>query len=122
MKIGIIGAGQIGGTLVRQYTKAGHQVKVTNASGIEKLKSLATETGATAVALGEVVTDVDVVVISIPQNAVPNLSKDLFKNVAANIAIIDTGNYYPIRDGEIEEIENWLWAFRLQPCVHLITY
>ena len=49
MKIGIIGAGEIGGTLIRQYSRAGHSVKMTNASGTEKLKSLALETGASAV-------------------------------------------------------------------------
>lgn len=66
MKIGIIGAGQIGGTLIRQYSKAGHDVKMTNSSGIAKLKGLASETGAIAVTLTEVVNDVDVIVVSIP--------------------------------------------------------
>lgn len=106
MKIGIIGAGQIGGTLIRQYTKAGHSVKMANASGIGKLKSLAQETGASAVALTGAVTDVDVIVISIPMMAIPKLPKELFNNVSASTTIIDTGNYYPIRDGKIEDIEN----------------
>ena len=66
MKIGIIGAGEIGGTLIRQYSRAGHSVKMANASGTEKLKSLASETGASAVTLTDAVTDVDVIVISIP--------------------------------------------------------
>ena len=65
LSIGFIGAGQIGGTLIRQYTKAGHTVKMANASGIEKLKSLAAETGATAVTLADAVTGVDVLVLSI---------------------------------------------------------
>ena len=66
MKIGIIGAGEIGGTLIRQYSRAGHSVKMANSSGTEKLKSLALETGASAVTLADVVTDVDVIVITIP--------------------------------------------------------
>ena len=106
MKIGIIGAGQIGGTLVRHYTKAGHHVKMTNSSGIEKLKSLAEETGALAVTMKDAVTDVDVVVIAIPQIAVVKLPKDLFKAAATNTTVIDTGNYYPLRDGRIDDIEN----------------
>ncbi|MEX6690098.1 NAD(P)-binding domain-containing protein [Danxiaibacter flavus] len=106
MKIGVIGAGQIGGTLIRQYTKAGHSVKMTNSTGTEKLKNLAMETGASAVTLPDVVTDVDVIVISIPLIAIPTLSKELFNNISAGTAIIDTGNYYPIRDGRIEDIEN----------------
>jgi len=106
MKIGVIGAGQIGGALIRQYSKAGHSVKMANSSGAEKLKSLAMETGASPVGLAEVVADVDVIVISIPLNEIPKLPKDLLKNTSAGTAIIDTGNYYPIRDGKIEDIEN----------------
>jgi predicted dinucleotide-binding enzyme len=106
MKIGIIGAGEIGGTLIRQYSKAGHSVKMTNASGVEKLKSLSLETGASAVELAEIVTDVDVIVITIPLIGILKLPQGLIKNASANTIIIDTCNYYPIRDGIIEEIEN----------------
>jgi predicted dinucleotide-binding enzyme len=49
MKIGFIGAGEMGGTLIRQYSRTGHSVKMANSSGPEKLKSLALETGASAV-------------------------------------------------------------------------
>lgn len=106
MKIGMIGAGEIGGTLIRQYSKAGHTVKMANASGIEKLKSLALETGASAVSLDEVVQDVDVIVVSIPLIAVLNLPENLFKGISPSTAIIDTCNYYPIRDGIIKELED----------------
>jgi 8-hydroxy-5-deazaflavin:NADPH oxidoreductase len=105
MKIGIIGAGEIGGTLIRQYSKAGHSVKMTNASGTEKLKSLALETGASAATLQDVVTDVDVIVISIPLTGVLTLPKHLLKDTSGDITIIDTCNYYPIRDGLIKDIE-----------------
>jgi len=106
MKIGIIGAGQIGGTLIRQYSKAGHSVKMANSSGTEKLKSLAFETGALPVTLEDVGTDVDVIVISIPLIGILKLPKRQLKNTSANTIIIDTCNYYPIRDGTIEDIEN----------------
>ncbi len=106
MKIGIIGAGEIGGTLVRQYSKVGHTVKMSSSSGTEKLKNLALETGASAVMLADVVTDVDVIVISIPMIAILKLQKNLLKNTSANTPIIDTCNYYPIRDGLINDIEN----------------
>jgi 8-hydroxy-5-deazaflavin:NADPH oxidoreductase len=106
MKIGIIGAGQIGSALVRQYTKTGHEVKMTNASGIEKLKSLEIETGAKAVLLNDVVKDVDVLVISIPSIEIPKLAKALKQSISHDTIIIDTTNYYPIRDGQIEEIEH----------------
>jgi predicted dinucleotide-binding enzyme len=106
MKIGIIGAGEMGGTLIRQYSRAGHSVKMANSSGTEKLKSLALETGASAVTLADVVTDVDVIVISIPLIGILKLPQHLLKNTSANTTIIDTCNYYPIRDGIIEDIED----------------
>lgn len=106
MKIGIIGAGEIGGTLIQQYSKTGHSVKMGNYSGPEKLKSLALETGASAVTLAEVVTDVDVIVISIPLIGILKLPKHLLQNTPDNTTIIDTCNYYPIRDGIIEDIED----------------
>lgn len=105
MNIGIIGAGEIGGTLIRQYTKAGHNVKMTNASGQEKLKKLASETGALPVTLSEVVMKVDVIVISIPLIGILELPQMFLENTPSNVAIIDTTNYYPIRDGKIEAIE-----------------
>jgi predicted dinucleotide-binding enzyme len=105
MKIGIIGAGEMGGTLIRQYSRAGHSVKMANSSGPEKLSSLALETGASAAALADVVIDVDVIVITIPLIGILKLPQRLFKDISANTAIIDTCNYYPIRDGKIQDIE-----------------
>jgi 8-hydroxy-5-deazaflavin:NADPH oxidoreductase len=106
MKIGIVGAGEMGGTLIRQYSRAGHNVKMANSSGIEKLKSLALETGTSAVTLADVVIDVDIIVITIPLIGVLKLPQHLVKNTSANTTIIDTCNYYPIRDGIIEDIES----------------
>jgi predicted dinucleotide-binding enzyme len=106
MNIGIIGAGEMGGTLIRQYSRAGHSVKMANSSRTEKLKSLGLETGASAVTLADVVTDVDVIVITIPLIGILKLPPHLFKNTSANTTIIDTCNYYPIRDGIIEDIED----------------
>lgn len=123
MKIGIIGAGQIGAALIRQYSKAGHAVKMTNASGIEKLKGLADETGAKAVSLAEVVKDIEVLVVSIPFIEVPNLAKLLGQSIAAGTVIIDTTNYYPIRDGHIDAVENgmpesiWVSNYLARPVI-----
>lgn len=106
MKIGIIGTGQIGSALVKHFTNAGHDLKMTNASGLEKLKTLESATGAKAVPLSEVVTSIDVLVISIPFLEIPKLAKALQNNIADDTIIIDTTNYYPIRDGRIDEVEN----------------
>ena len=47
LRIGIIGAGNIGGTLTRRLTKLGHEVAVANSRGPESLAGLAAETGGT---------------------------------------------------------------------------
>ncbi|HVJ16384.1 MAG TPA: NAD(P)-binding domain-containing protein [Polyangiaceae bacterium] len=105
MKIGIIGAGNIGGTLARRWTSLGHEVLIANSRGPETLRELARETGAKAVTVAEVVQGVEVVVITIPQKAVLALPKDLFANVSKDVIVLDTNNYYPARDGRIEAIE-----------------
>ncbi|MET1027835.1 MAG: NAD(P)-binding domain-containing protein [Dongiaceae bacterium] len=106
MKIGIIGAGNIGATLTRRLTKLGHQVFVANSRGPQTLASLAAETGATAVSAKEAARSGDVVVVTIPQGKIPNLPAGLFDGVAKNVVVIDTGNYYPRqRDGRIDAIE-----------------
>ena len=48
MRIGIIGAGNIGSTLTRRLTALGHEVVVANSRGPQTLEDLAEETGATA--------------------------------------------------------------------------
>ena len=53
MRIGIIGAGNIGGTLTRGLTALGHQVAVANSRGPHTLGGLAKETGASAVTVEE---------------------------------------------------------------------
>ena len=41
MKIGMIGAGQIGGTLTRRFTALGHEIFVANSRGPKTLSDLA---------------------------------------------------------------------------------
>lgn len=107
MKIGIIGAGHIGGTLTRRFSALGHKVFVANSRGPESLKDLAAETGATPVSVEEAARSGEVVVVTIPMKNIPELPRDLFKGVPGNVVVIDTNNYYPQqRDGRIDAIEN----------------
>jgi len=46
MKIGIIGAGHIGGNLARRLTAVGHDVAIANSRGPETLADVASKTGA----------------------------------------------------------------------------
>ncbi|HLH17547.1 MAG TPA: NAD(P)-binding domain-containing protein [Bryobacteraceae bacterium] len=107
MKIGIIGAGNIGGTLTRRLSALGHQVFVANSKGPESLAGLARETGAKAVTVREAARSGEVVIVTIPEGKIPELPKDLFAGVPESVVVVDTGNYYPQqRDGRIAEIED----------------
>ena len=104
MKIGIIGAGHIGGALTRRLTQLGHEVTVANSRGPGTLTGLAAETGAFAGTVTDAATDKEVVIVTIPEKSVPELPKGLFEHSRA--IIVDTGNYYPQRDGRIGPIES----------------
>jgi 8-hydroxy-5-deazaflavin:NADPH oxidoreductase len=106
MKIGIIGAGMIGGTLARRLTALGHQVVVANSRGPETLRELEAETGARAVTASEAAHGGEIVIVTIPECAVPDLPRDLFAGVPDEVVVVDTGNYYPARDGRIDAIED----------------
>jgi predicted dinucleotide-binding enzyme len=112
MKIGIIGAGNIGGTLTRRLASLGHRVAVANSRGPKTLTDLATKTGATAASAADAVRDAELVVVTIPEGRVPELDKGLFAVRAPGAPIIDTGNYYPSRDGRIDAIEQGMLESR----------
>ena len=103
MRIGIIGAGHIGGTLARLFTRAGHEVAISNSRGPETLKDLVAELGpkARAVTSREAAAFGDVVVVSIPFGRYRELPADAF----AGKIVIDTNNYYPQRDGHFEDLD-----------------
>jgi 8-hydroxy-5-deazaflavin:NADPH oxidoreductase len=105
MRIGIIGAGNIGGTLARRLTALGHDVSIANSRGPETLAALARETGAKPLTVQEAARAGDVVVVTIPQKSIPRLPAGLFHGVPDDVVVVDTGNYYPQRDGGIDAIE-----------------
>jgi 8-hydroxy-5-deazaflavin:NADPH oxidoreductase len=106
MRIAIIGAGQIGGTLTRRLTALGHEVRVANSRAPETLSDLAAETGATAVWAADAAADADLVILSIPQKNVPDLAPGIVSAAKPGAPVIETNNYYPQqRDGLIAEIE-----------------
>jgi len=108
MNIGVIGPGQIGEAIIRKLRGAGYPVKMANSRGPESLKDLAAKTGAIPVSVEQVVQDVDMVFIAVPQKSIPKLSKGLLNKARKETIVIDVGNYYPFRDGRIDEIENGL--------------
>ena len=91
MDIGIIGSGNIGSTLARHLTALGHQVAIANSRGPASLAALAAETGATAVTVEQAARAQDVVIIAVPETAVPQLPRDILGTASA--VVVDTGNY-----------------------------
>ena len=104
MKIGIIGAGHIGGNLAQLLVRNGHQVVVANSRGPETLGDVAQRTGATPVAVADAPRDAEVVIIAVPLKAVADLPEGLLDSAAPGVVVIDTNNYYPERDGRIRPI------------------
>lgn len=112
MKIGIIGAGHIGGTLTRRLRALGHDVSVANSRGPDTLRDLERETGAHAARVEDVARDADLVVVTIPTKSVPKLPKGVLNGARPDVAVVDTCNYYPQRDGHIREIEDGMPSSR----------
>ena len=104
MKIGIIGSGNVGSALGAVWVKAGHEVMFSSRH-IEHDRALAAELGAGARAgtPREAATFGEVVMVSVPYGALPDVGKDLADLIKGKV-VIDTCNPFPNRDGEIA---NW---------------
>jgi predicted dinucleotide-binding enzyme len=104
MKIGILGTGNIGKTLVTRLSQAGHDVKVANSRGPATVDAELLSFGARAVTTEDALVDVDVVILSIPLNRISSIASLVARLPEATV-VIDTSNYYPFRDEKIEAIE-----------------
>lgn len=104
MKIGIIGAGNIGGNAAKLFAKAGHEIAIANSREPETLVDFVAEIGcnAKAVTVEEAAKFGEIVFVSIPFGHYKDLPADAFDGKI----VIDSNNYYPDRDGEYEEIES----------------
>lgn len=104
MKIGIIGAGNIGGTLARKLVAAGHDVKLAGAKGPDDIREQAERIGATPVTSEQAVVDVEAVILSIPFAKIPEVAH-VFANLPADVVVLDTSNYYPQFGVSIAEVD-----------------
>lgn len=96
MKIGIIGAGMIGGTAARLFAQVGHEVAVSNSRGPESLRELVAELGANARAMGvdEAASWADIVLLAVPWRTPEALPQP---DTVAGKIVIDAMN--PYREG-----------------------
>ena len=104
MRIGIIGSGKIGGTLLNLLAGRGHEVAVANSRGPETLAGQVEEAGegARAATVDEAADFGDVVVVAVPLHAYSELPAD---RLAGRI-VADANNYYAERDGSIAELDD----------------
>ena len=102
--IGFIGSGKIGSQLARLAVTQGHDVVLSNSRGPETLADLVAELGphARAATPAEAATAADIAVVTIPLRAIDTVP---VAPLAGKI-VIDTNNYYPVRDGQIAELDS----------------
>lgn len=103
MKIGIVGTGNIGGALATHWAKAGHELIISSRHP-EELQELAKSLGpkVRVGTPGEAAKFGDVVVLSVPYKATPDVGRDLASIWKGKI-VLDTGNPYPFRDGAMAQ-------------------
>jgi 8-hydroxy-5-deazaflavin:NADPH oxidoreductase len=114
--VGFIGSGRIGSTVARLAVDAGYNVVLSNSRGPETLADLVAELGplARAATPAEAAAAGDIVVVTVPLKACPTLPAAALKGKI----VIDTGNYYPGRDGNIPELD----AREITDCEFLLRY
>jgi predicted dinucleotide-binding enzyme len=102
--IGFIGAGNIGSHVARQAVSHGYDVVLSNSRTPDTLRDLVAELGPQArAATGlEAAEAGDIVVISTPLKSIWSIPVEPTNGKI----VIDTNNYYPSRDGQIEALDN----------------
>ncbi|MBD1228925.1 NADPH-dependent F420 reductase [Xenorhabdus griffiniae] len=102
MKIGIVGAGFVGRAIAKLALSAGHEVMLSNSRSPNTLFSLKPMIGCEIGSPEDAASFGDVVVLAIPMSAI----NDLPAKALQYKQVIDAMNYYPERDGIIEELES----------------
>lgn len=98
MKIGIIGSGNIGGTLGRHWAHVGHEVMFSSRNP-EELKPMAQEVSAKTGTVEEAAAFGDVLLLAIPFGKVAEVAQQIRR--LDNKILIDATNPYPQRDGDV---------------------
>ncbi len=101
LKIGIIGSGRIGGKLAEYWANAGHQVMVSS-QNLDEMKTLAAKIGhgVKAGSAKEAAAFGEVVLISVPFKALPQIGVDYAAELKGKV-VLDTCNPSERRDGDM---------------------
>ena len=102
--LGLVGSGNIGGTVARLAVAAGYDVVLSNSRGPSTLGDLVSELGphARAASPAEAAAAGDLVLVSVPLRAY----RDVPVAPLAGKVVMDTNNYYPQRDGHLAELDD----------------
>ena len=92
MRIGVIGAGRIGGNAARRFAQAGHDVLVSYSRDLDKLQALAAEIGARAGTPREAAEFGEVVMLSVPWRLVDDVLAEV--GPLDGRIVIDTTNQF----------------------------
>jgi predicted dinucleotide-binding enzyme len=103
MRIGVIGGGHVGATVAGLFVAAGHDVAIARSRGPEGLAGLVEDLGerARAATVEDAAAFGELALVAIPFGRF----RELPPAPLAGRIVIDAMNYYPDRDGHIDELD-----------------
>lgn len=104
-RIAIVGAGAVGGALAARLVALGHDVTISNSRGPNSLRDIEARTGAKALSIAEALRKAELAIVAIPSGRIPSLRDVVQASLPVDAILIDVGNYYPVRDGHIDELD-----------------
>src|SRR5713101_5542205 len=94
MKIGIIGAGNVGQALAKASVRAGHAVTISS-TNVEETQRVAAEAGATAAANRGAIAGADAVILAVPFDAVNAIVDELGSELDGKVLVDVTNRFAP---------------------------
>lgn len=106
--IAIVGAGPVGTALAKRLGLLGHSITISNSRGPDTLREQEKATGARALEIQPAIAQADIVILAVPMSSITALKSVFDLSLRPSTVIVDSGNYYPSRDGNISLIDNGL--------------
>lgn len=97
MKVGMIGAGNVGSALTKASIAAGHAVAISATSQDEAAKTSAVAGGTAVGSNREAVTDADLVILAVPFEAVQAITGELGEALNGKVVIDVTNRFDPMQ-------------------------
>jgi predicted dinucleotide-binding enzyme len=95
--------------IIWKLTKVGrYKVYMAHAHGPETLENLSKETGAIPMQTIDLIKKCGIIIVCVPFHGIPDLAKGPLQAIPETTIVVDACNYYPSRDGKIQELEEGL--------------